>query len=214
MFRCRDRVLIERYINSGKRVFSECCVSIGHIYFNYPEATRFEKLAFCLKDGKFGALQQGDLLDDQCNSRIKPFDFSGSKKSPILQYTRSKEHNKTIVDDKLIGDISDTALWFDDPENLLICNFRISNFVKARFSPVDKWKSLVKYILNWICGEEIDVDVLKAPYHLKSFDTTIPFEKQVEECISNSISWFENAGILINNGLDGVMEGLAHRNLS
>ncbi|HEY5584207.1 MAG TPA: hypothetical protein VIK78_06915 [Ruminiclostridium sp.] len=209
LFRSRDRVIIERYINSGKRVFSEYCASIGHIYFASPEATRFEKLVFCAEDGKFGTLQQGDLLDDQCNSRIKPFDFSGAKKRPILQYTKSRDHSRTIVDDKLLSEISDMALWFDDPENLLICNFRIENFVKARFSPADRWKSLVKYILNWICGEEIDVGVLNIPYHLKSFDSTIPFEKQVKECINNSISWFDEAGILINNGLDGVMEGPA-----
>lgn len=209
LFSPRTRILVEGFISSGKRVFCEYCASIGNIYFAAPESTRFEKLVFCREDGGFGALQQGDLLDDQCNMRIKPYDFSYSKKRPILHYARAKDHSRTIVDDKLLDDITDKALWFEDPENLLICNFRMANFVTARFSPRDRWKSLVRQILGWICGEEVDVGVLEAPYHLKPFDMATTFGKQIEDCINRSISWYENAGMLVNNGVDGVLEGLA-----
>jgi hypothetical protein len=209
MFRPRDRVFIEKFISSGRRVFCEYCGSIGNIYFSNPESTRFERLAFCLDNGDLGALKLGDLLDDQCNTRIKPYEVQIRKKIPILQYVRARAHNRVKVDDEMLGEVLNKALWIEEPGNLMICNFRMANFVKARFSPANKWRSLVKYILEWVCEEEINADILEVPYHFKAYDPTIPFEKQVEECIDNSISWFRNAEMLINNGRDGVKEGLA-----
>jgi hypothetical protein len=165
VFRPRERVLIEKQLKSGKRIFSEYCSSIGFIYSAPGETTRFERLVFTGEEGLFGKLQTGDVLDDQCNTRIKPHDIACSKRKPILQYSRVKEHNKTEVDDQLISQISDRALWFDDPETLLVCNFRLSNFVRARFSPAEKWKDVIQYILNWLCEADIEVDLIKPAYH-------------------------------------------------
>jgi len=209
VFRSRERVIIEKYLRSGKKVFSEYCSSIGYVYSAPPEYTRFDRLVFCMEEGIGEVLEPGDILDDQCNTRIKPYEFACSKSRPILQYIKVNEHSKTDVDDKMLSNISDRALWFDNPETLLICNFRIANFVKARFSPVQKWKSIVKYILEWLCETNINVDVLKDPYQLKPFNENILLNKQVEQCIENSISWFKAADMLINEGKDGVKEGLA-----
>ncbi len=209
LFRPRQRVIIERILKTGKKIFSEYCPSIGCIYSAPPESTRFERLAFCMDEGAGTALKLGDILDDQCNTRIKPYDIACSKSRPILQYMKVKEHSRATVDEKMLGPVSDRALWFDNPENLLVCCFRLSNFRKARFSPADKWKSLVKYILEWLCEEEINVDILKAPYELKPFNEALSMDQQVQACIVKSTSWFINSGMLVNGGKDGVKEGLA-----
>jgi hypothetical protein len=208
VFRPRERVLIEKQLKSGKRIFSEYCSSIGFIYSAPGETTRFERLVFTGEEGLFGKLQTGDVLDDQCNTRIKPHDIACSKRKPILQYSRVKEHNKTEVDDQLISQISDRALWFDDPETLLVCNFRLSNFVRARFSPAEKWKDVIQYILNWLCEADIEVDLIKPAYRFKSYHSNASFETQLTECINKSIAWFIDSDMLINEGKDGVKEGL------
>ncbi|MEK0312319.1 hypothetical protein [Cohnella sp. 56] len=209
VFGPRERVKLEAFIRSGKRVFSEYCQSIGDIYCDSPESTRFEKLAFCAEEGDFGSLARGDLLDDQCNTRLKPYDFSGLPKKAILRYVRTRAHSNADLDSEQLDDFSNMALWFDLPSNLLICNFRISNFVKARFSPAGRWQSIAQFILGWSCGQELDVGSLPPVYRLNQFDSALPCDAQVHACVERAISWFTNANMLVDDGKNGVMEGLA-----
>ena len=42
----RERIAIEAEIRKGKRVFAEYMASIGHVYCESPENTRFQRLVF------------------------------------------------------------------------------------------------------------------------------------------------------------------------
>jgi len=206
LFHPRERILVEKQLQAGKRIFAEYCGSIGHVYSEPPVSTRFERVIFTGEKETNGVLP-GDILDEQCNTRIRPHEISCSLSRPILQYAKGKDHSWSEVNKKLLASFSDRALWFDEPENLLICSFRMANFKKARFSPNAKWEGIVKFILEWLCEESVLISGLNAPYHFEAFQPTVPLEVQVDDTISKAIGWFKEAGILLNRGKDGVQEG-------
>jgi hypothetical protein len=90
---------IESECSSGKRVFAEFVGSIGHVYFESPKQTRFDRLVISSADGLAGE-PVGSLLDDPCGERIRPYPFTCTKKEPLLAYIISKGHDR-IDDDEL-----------------------------------------------------------------------------------------------------------------
>ena len=208
VFHPKDRVDIERQINSGKRVFSEYCGSIGHVYFEPPASTRFDRVVFT-SETPWGMLEPGDILDEQCNMRIRPHDIACTHNRPILQYARTRDHSRCAVDAALLAPVSDRALWYEEPTNLLVCGFRLANFRKSRFAPSAKWEALVRHILEWLCGSSVDISVLPSPYHLKPFRPDTPLAVQVDIAVGKAVAWFEKADMLIDEGRGGVREGLA-----
>ncbi|WP_147590119.1 hypothetical protein [Clostridium polynesiense] len=107
--------------------------------------------------------------------------------------------------------ISDRALWMEK-DNLMICSFRLANFVRARYSPKNKMRSLVKYILEWVSDEEINTDTVKDYYEIKGLNkfsriSEEEFASELKESAKTSLQWFKNSGIIINQGRDGVYEG-------
>ncbi|GGD60175.1 hypothetical protein [Paenibacillus nasutitermitis] len=208
IFLPRDRVVLEKQLKNGKRIFSEFCGSIGHLYFAPPVTTRFDRLIFCGEEGDIDGLLPGDLLEEQCNLRIKPHDIACSTNRPILQYANVKAHSHMENIENLPGSISDRALWFDDPENLLVCNFRMADWVKTRFAPREKWRSVVDYIVSWLCGVPVKLERPDEAYHLRANDSSTPLDQQVASSVAQSIAWFSDAQMLVNEGKDGVKEGL------
>ncbi|MCD9022426.1 hypothetical protein [Cohnella silvisoli] len=206
LFHPRERMLVEKQLQAGKRIFAEYCGSIGHVYSEPPVSTRFERVVFTAEKQINGVLP-GDILDEQCNTRIRPHDIACTFSRPILQYARGKDHSSSVVDEKLLASVSDRALWFDEPENLLICSFRMANFKRARFSPNAKWEGIVKFILEWLCEESVPISGLNAPYRFEPFQPNVPLEVQTDDTIGKAIGWFEEAGMLLNMGKDGVQEG-------
>jgi len=206
LFHPRARVLIERQMQAGKRVFSEYCVSIGHMYSEPPVSTRFERVVFT-GETEINGVIPGDILDEQCNTRIRPHDIACSRTRPLLQYAKGKDHSRSAVDAKLLASVSDRALWFEEPGNLLICCFRMANFKKARFSPNAKWDGLVKFVLEWLGCEPAAVPGLEAAYRFEAYRPTAALEDQVDGAIGQAIGWFEEAGMLLNEGRDGIQEG-------
>ncbi|GGD56360.1 hypothetical protein [Paenibacillus nasutitermitis] len=208
LFNPRERAVIEKQLKSGKKIFSEYCTSIGNIYSAPPVTTRFDRLISCTESGSIQGLQQGDILEEQCNTRIKPYSNTISSIRPILQYAKVNAHSSYEVDENILVDITDRALWIDDPETLLVCNFRLANFVKSRFSPMTKWKGVIAFIVNWLIDEKIGLDDLEDAYGFKPYDPGDSFSEQLSKCIDRSIDWYRHADMLVNGGKDGVKEGL------
>lgn len=208
VFPARMRLLIEKQIAAGKKVFSEFCGSIGDVYCQEPSLTRVDRLV-CTES--LPGLTPGDILDDQCGTRVKPW-FSRSNIKPLLQYVRENTHEHMTVTEETYKNVYERGLWLEK-DNLLLCSFRISNFNRSRFSPRDRWLSVVRYIVEWLLGQpagETLFDGLEKPYELLTADPkSIEFEKRLYTCIDKGINWFKNAGILIHNGKDGVKEGMA-----
>jgi len=221
-----DRVKIEEQIEKGKKLFAEYVGSICYYYYPEPATTRFDRLVFIPNTVEIAGLEPGDLLDDQCNSFINPYPGMTSGSTPILQYVNMDVHKKADIDqmqmqiqkkhisNKFINaDNTGEAklgLWLDRRENLLICSFRLCNFIKARFAPKSKWKSLIAYIYNWITGEVLDINEIPEAYvTCKNNHEDKDFKTNLKKCIEMSMSWFEESNMLLNNGKDGIMEGMA-----
>lgn len=211
----RERLVIEEELKKGKKIFSEYCGSIGHIYFEPPVKTRFERLMFSSEEKKLEEVKIGDLLDDQCGMRIRPYPGFCSHNRPILQYVLSGGHSKVQKHDiKIIENkenIPDRGLWFNQ-ENLLICGFCLANYNKARYAPKFKFKKLIQFILEWVTDTDINIEVLEEHYSNKWYEVynkkAEDITEMIRDTIDSAMEWFEKGEILLNDGKDGVLEGL------
>ena len=189
--------------------------------------------AGCIRTGNkcIEGLEYGDLLDDQCNTFINPYFGMVSGCTTILQYVNIDAHKKAdmdLIQKKIIN--ADVArndkwgLWLDKNQNLLICLFRLCNFVKARFTPKNKWKSLIAYIYNWLTDETIDTNIISEAYVVRPYVNNNcnnnddddgcavdnkHFKDNLLDCIKIAMSWFEESNMLLNDGIDGILEGMA-----
>lgn len=209
LFKPQERVALEEQLKKGKKIFSEFCLSIGYVYTQEPSSTRFDRLCFCHDSVSVDGIAYGDILDDQNNTRVKPWDITCSRKRPLLQYVRANVHSHTEVTGRMLEKVDERAIWFDEPDNLLVCALRMSNFIKARFSPAKKWRSLVKYILEWLCDEKINAECVDSAYSLHAYDDQKCFEEQIRESVNLGMGWFEGANLLVDDGKGGIKEGLA-----
>lgn len=204
-----ERVLVERAIGQGKRVFAEYTASIGHVYASQPESTRYSRLVYC--GGEMEGLKPGDVLDDQCGMRLKPHSIACSHRRPILTFASVHTHASAEVTEELLGDVSERALWFEDEGGLLVCSFRLCNFLQARYAPKEKIAGVVEYILSWLFGEKVDVRKLPMAeaysFRGTSADTD-GLQKMAEAAAERAIEWFEKSGVLRDEGRSGVWEGL------
>lgn len=207
LLRAAARNAIEAELKAGKKVFAEYVGSIGHVYAAPPQSTRFERLAVCA-DGVIAGLERGELLDEQCNMRIKPYAVSCSHDKPILQYTRVHAHDRADAGPELWREVSDRALWFDRPDGLLlICSFRLANFVRARFAPLRSAGKLAAFIAEWLLGEKADPDLIPAAYSTGSARPDLPVAEQIGACAERALHWFERSGVLVGDGAGGALEG-------
>jgi hypothetical protein len=203
----KERNLVEAQLKKGKRVFTEYCASITDIYYENPSSTRYDRLAFTSEEVKINGIELGDILDDQCGMRIKPYPGFCSSITPILQYTNIHCHKRLDNLEGLKNEIGDRALWFDR-DNLLVCSFRLADFIKGRYAPKARIKNIVKFILEWLCQREINVDGIEDSYELLEYNEKSSLETQLKFSVEKAMNWFEKAGILIEEGRKGVYEGL------
>ncbi|GIQ66805.1 hypothetical protein PACILC2_53730 [Paenibacillus cisolokensis] len=203
-----ERVIIENEIRKGKRVFAEYVASIGRVYASPPESTRFERLVFCSDEIAIDGLTLGDVLDDQCGMRIKPHEAACSHRRPILMYTSLHTHDTIEVTDELLSRISERALWFEEPDRLLICSFRMSHFRKARFAPKRKFAKLVAYVLGWLFQTDIDLSHMEFAYSNAAPGGPEPLEDRILRSVGRALAWFERSGVLRDEGRSGVWEGM------
>ncbi|WP_175990146.1 hypothetical protein [Bacillus sp. Marseille-Q1617] len=204
----RDRKLLEAQIKKGKKVFAEYTASIGNVYFSQPESTRYERLIYTSRNSDIHNLKIGSVLDDQCGMRIKPHDISCTKNTPILQFGRINTHDFVEVTDTTTATTSDRALWFDDPENLLICSFRLSNFRKARYAPWQDIKKVIEFITEWLIDEPVSFQDYSPSYETQISSQQPPIENHIESTTNQAMEWFRNASIVIEEGKGGAIEGL------
>lgn len=196
------RAELERCITGGVRVFAEFTGSIDDIYTPAEaESTRFSRLVV---NGEIAGLNRGDLLEDQCNSHAKAY-FSKKKQPPLLYYKKLvPSHDSVSVDENDFSSLDSWALWLERP-NLMICTFKLCDFVRARFSPLPRWESLIRMISEWLTGME--------PLHFArgytlTSDDGRPFETRLRECFDAGIRWYFESGMLIEDGKGGIREGL------
>ncbi|MCQ6558970.1 hypothetical protein [Paenibacillus mendelii] len=208
LFLAPERLRIEAQIKKGKRVFAEYVASIGHVYFEPPATTRFQRLVYCADPHQINGLSAGMLIDDQCGMRLRPHGIACTHNKPILQYSAVHAHDNIEVKEEFYQSISDRALWFDDPKNLLICSFRLTPFIQARFAPKARIVHIVSFIIGWLWDAEVELKDIPFTYSSGTWNKEEGFNQQIQRCTARAMNWFERSGIVYDEGKTGVLEGI------
>ncbi|MBP1990739.1 hypothetical protein [Paenibacillus eucommiae] len=208
-FRPGERVIVEQHVRKGTRILAEFCTSIGSMFASAPESTRYERIAFVSLDTAIEGVAIGDLLDDQSGLRMKPHAATCASGVPILQYVKQHAHDRVEVTDEIRSEIAERALWFEQPDNVLVCSFRLANFLRARFSPQGRVQAVIEYIVGWLLGEQVKLGELPHAYETGHYNPDEPLAPQVQRSALLAMQWFRDAGILLDDGKGGVEEGIA-----
>ncbi len=202
------RMKTEAFAESSKPVFYEWCGSLGYTYTvgdDYSDGTDSTNDAmsrYVYSGDDNDMLQQGDLLDSQANKGCI-YRFIPKDAKPIL-YSGGHILKHDHIDPSKT-DISKvpTKLWrmWYYSENRLVCSFRISDFVKARFAPFESWLGILDIILKHL---GVTSAKMPAPYY------TLGSGGDVSNTFDKGMSWFDGCDILLDNGRAGVKEGLEH----
>lgn len=194
------RTNLERFRERGGRVFSEFIGSIGQMYAGAPERLTHHRSVFTGGAGVEG-LENGDLFDTHYNELLTYHFRPGSIEPLLVCHPYLCAHSKANLpaQELLCGTPS---LWLDG-EKLMVCAFRLCNFNRARLAPQAKWRALVQYIAGWLNGSAVQT----------VFPDSVCFHdsnQSLDACIQRGLRWFENAGMLVENGKRGAREGLSH----
>ena len=201
---CRNCLEAER--EKGKKVFSEFISSIGDQYYDGYTSTRFSRMIFTGTESKIDGIVFGDILEEQCNTRWRKFYKRPCREVLLIAEEHLPCHRRAKLSDEQVQDVGKHTLWIED-DSLMICTFRLCNFIKACFSPKRAWRSLVEYIIKWTTGLDISSDVIDDEYTHVLYDEQMPFEEQAHQVLRSCVDWVENSGILIDNGKNGMYEG-------
>ncbi|MFR5863731.1 MAG: hypothetical protein ACI3ZE_03500 [Candidatus Woodwardiibium sp.] len=204
-----EREAADRLSRSGVRVFAEFCQYLGAVNCPNVESTRYARP---VSRFRYGEIIEGDILDEQCNTRVVHF-YASESRIPLLSYRANPEGFYTL---KNYADaefpVSADALWTEH-DTLLFCTFRLADFAKACFAPRKKWFSLIGFILLWLTGEKHDLSFLDAFYAQNAYSTTPCEGTDVElaRAAERAMDWHEKGGFLLppdENGCRAVLEGV------
>ena len=207
LFNCADRPAIEAEIAKGKRVFAEFYGSIGpYQYFLDNQSTRYSRMIYVNPDNMVDGLDFGDILEEQCNVYTPKHAPTKNRKSILITQKHICAHDHVLPTQEEIQPENVQTLWLEQ-DNLMICTFRMCNFIRACFAPKKKWRKLVEFILSWVTGVTVDSSCIPDYYTQGHYQETEPFELQAEHTVSRAMKWFDEAGILLEEGKRGMLEG-------
>ena len=206
------RARVEKAREAGKPVFAEFVASIGHAYLgvDIPATMTHHRMVYTQGGLDCEGLRTGDVLDGHYNSCCQ-YAFLPKTKKPILYYhPYVSAHDHIEMEDEALRK-GILALYRD--ESTLVCGLRLCNFRRARLSPVGWWERLLTEILRHLAGEKIEV-FFKAPVCTFAKGSRVTEYADVQTAVARGLAWFENAGMLVHGGADGVREGLSHHILA
>jgi len=203
---------LERAAEMGKHVFIEATGGFHGIY-SAPavDTTRGRLIYIDPEDGTgIPGLTTGDLLDDEANRMMRPWNVVEGYK-PILVYKNriiAHTHLDATREEILSG--SDCGLWMIG-DSIMMTSFHLHNFRRARFAPSAAWEKLIRHIAWWLTGNQPSF----IPDHPVRYGTDreildrASFELCRKEAIERGMEWLKK--FLVDNGRGGVREGMCHK---
>ncbi len=204
----RMRNSLEQAMSKGVRVFAEYTGSIAHYYqAGMTSTTRYDRLVYVGEDRN--GLNRGGLLDDQCNLMISAQGGMYEGGIPILEYSSSSEHGQVPTEELKPGPPTRWGLWIDRSGSLMMASFRLCNYIQARFSPAEHWKSVISLILEWLVEKPVSLQCPQPAYTTRLGRGDESSDNHFLESTEQAVQWFHRSGLLLNDGRDGLMEGIA-----
>ena len=196
----RDR--IEEMRLAGRRIFIEYGKAIGNEYqLDITEMTHHR-----LVSGENAFLPRGALLDGHWNRCIRYAKDRGAGKALLAYHDYICAHDWVEMSPEVYQK-GRRALWLHEG-NTLICAFQLCNFRKARLAPEESWQQVLRWILTFLAEEPVAPVFAEPVCRYEAVEVTR--YRDVEETVARGLSWFREAGILLEDGREGVLEGLSH----
>lgn len=195
------QMLIEKQLLQGKRVLAEYVAGIAGIYYLEPRSTRFSRMI--VTTDLIQGVSKGGILDDNCNMHTVPFQEKTLQR-PFLVSVENIGSYDTVENVDEYTEMTGSIVGAFYGDNLMLCCFRACNYVRGRFIPGESWQHVIKWMLSWACGTPVQVDMLPPAYRIGG----APDRSDLRETVRNAMGWFENNGIVVNEGKGGVLEGL------
>lgn len=205
----RVRCQVEKMREEKKPVFAEFSGSVGGCYMDTPESMSHHRMAYL--ESNMGihnkGLTAGDILDGHYNDCIN-FVFIPQDAVPVLvyhPYLCAHDH-VDMTEEKLKKGI--WALFYMD-EHTLVSGMRLCNFRKARLAPQKSWEVILTGILSFLAGEQMKLS-FPAPVCTFLRNTKVTCAADTRAAVARGLAWYKNADMLVDNGKNGVLEGLSH----
>ena len=208
----RVHCALEQAVVSGKRVFVEATGGFCGIYSAPPVETTRSRLIYVEPENGEGipGLRTGDLLDDEANLMMRPWNTVGGYKPLLVYKTHILAHTHLEADREEILSGSDCGMWMVG-ENILMTSFHLHNFRRARFAPVGAWEKVIRFIVHWLTGCE-DITMPAPPVTYK-WNEGLSDEEHFERCrrdaIKRGMNWLRS--FLVDDGRGGIREGVCHK---
>lgn len=208
----RVHVALECAVAAGKRVFVEATGGFCGIYSAPPVDTTRSRLIYVEPEDGCGipGLRTGDLLDDEANLMMRPWNMVAGYKPLLVYKTQVLAHTHLEASRQEILKGSECGMWMVG-ENILMTSFHLHNFRRARFAPVAAWEKVIRYILRWLTDcEEI---IMPAPPVTYQWNAELTDDAEFEECrkvsVRKGLRWLER--FLVDEGKGGIREGMSHK---
>ena len=200
-------LILEKMHEAGKPVFCEFVGSILATRDRGNESTARQRMVYRERGLHAEDVVNGDLFDGQSNDCLK-FAPLGKNSRPILSYLEYVcAHSNLDVSENEHKEGKWALWWFDD--NMLISSIRLSNFNRARFAPMDKWRAIIRSIVEFLVGEKVELSFPTPIVEHKK--ATVKSTKDAREITERGIEWIKNSGLLKNGGKLGYDEGYSNR---
>lgn len=203
----RIRIAAEIMRAEGKPIFCEFLSSFGCVYADDPIPSTHHRLIYSHEYARVEGLICGDVLDDHCNE-VLPYYFVPTCAKPILTYhDHICAHDHWDIDTETFRN-GRWGLWYLD-ETTLMASLRLCNFNRARMAPMVWWRTVIRFILSFLYGEEVTPRFPEAvcQHHTEAF---VEYADDVATAVERGLTWFRQADILIEDGKNGAREGLTH----
>lgn len=192
------RLQVEAAMQAGKPVFAEWLASFGYCFPVSCKGTVSDRMVWLGDDAN--GIRRGDLLDDRANSRMIFGGFPDTCRPLLGCGGHIVKHDRT---DEVPDLPREDWTLFRYTDNVLICTFRICNFVTARFAPAARWNAVIDLIIRHLTGQDVQI----APTPVVTMDNP---PAPAIRTFDRGMQWLDAANLLIDEGCSGVLEGFAH----
>ena len=205
-FSAFDRQRIDAFQTAGKPVFFEYVLSCGLGYSETGERMTHHRMVYREGAARIAGLTDGDVLDGHCNELLTYWNRGHGEQILLSYFPYVPAHDHIVMDDEAYAK-GTRALFVE--KNELVCAFRLCNFRRAMLAPRKSFEAVICYVVDFLAGEHVSLQFLP-PVCEHLAQTRVKEPMDVSDAVQAGLAWFTRAGILLDEGRNGVLEGFSH----